>query len=317
VTDGLRMTSPFDVSDIARLSPVEFEALCGDILESRKFALIRNPPSSAGFSIDFVAIASTTDALGLKQETRMAVECRHSRHSDLPTLRAENFIQSTISHHCQRFLLMTSGRVSGQLIELLNAASQNPSIGLAANVWTGDDICKALEQLPTIKSRYFSRTVTPGPTELEPTAEQQLMAIHLHPDFQDELLDLLNAWNSAQDRISFIPIRPPRAIESRLLSRQPLSTEDAIALAEQLKEESGFDRSAGILLFVEGRLFGEDLQQMFSITMPGTVWLESSVVSLNMMRVLSGRPTVGAMSDRGHHGEGEHHQRDVTMPAMP
>jgi hypothetical protein len=26
---------------------------------------------------------------------------------------------------------------------------------------------------------------------------------------------------------------------------------------------------------------------------------------------------VGAMSDRGHHGEGEHHQGHVAMPAMP
>jgi hypothetical protein len=25
---------------------------------------------------------------------------------------------------------------------------------------------------------------------------------------------------------------------------------------------------------------------------------------------------IGAMSDGGHHGEGEHHQRDVTMPTM-
>ncbi len=23
------------------------------------------------------------------------------------------------------------------------------------------------------------------------------------------------------------------------------------------------------------------------------------------------------MADRGHHGKGEHHERDVTMPAMP
>ena len=27
--------------------------------------------------------------------------------------------------------------------------------------------------------------------------------------------------------------------------------------------------------------------------------------------------TVGLMPDRGHHGEGEHDERDVTMPAMP
>ena len=30
-----------------------------------------------------------------------------------------------------------------------------------------------------------------------------------------------------------------------------------------------------------------------------------------------GRWRVSAMSDRGHHGEGEHHQGHVTVPAMP
>ena len=30
-----------------------------------------------------------------------------------------------------------------------------------------------------------------------------------------------------------------------------------------------------------------------------------------------GRWRVSAMPDRGHHGEGEHHQGDVTVPAMP
>ena len=30
-----------------------------------------------------------------------------------------------------------------------------------------------------------------------------------------------------------------------------------------------------------------------------------------------GRWRVGAMPDRGHHGEGEHHQGHVTVPAMP
>lgn len=30
-----------------------------------------------------------------------------------------------------------------------------------------------------------------------------------------------------------------------------------------------------------------------------------------------GRWRISAMSDRGHHGEGEHHQGHMTVPAMP
>lgn len=33
--------------------------------------------------------------------------------------------------------------------------------------------------------------------------------------------------------------------------------------------------------------------------------------------VFGGRRGVGAMPDRSHHGEGEHDQRDMAMPAMP
>ncbi len=29
------------------------------------------------------------------------------------------------------------------------------------------------------------------------------------------------------------------------------------------------------------------------------------------------RRDIGAMPDDGHHGEGKHHQRDMTVPAMP
>ena len=33
--------------------------------------------------------------------------------------------------------------------------------------------------------------------------------------------------------------------------------------------------------------------------------------------VFFGRWRIGAMSDRGHHGEGEHHQGHMTVPTMP
>lgn len=38
-----------------------------------------------------------------------------------------------------------------------------------------------------------------------------------------------------------------------------------------------------------------------------------------MVRILGllGRHGIGAVSDHRHHGEGEHDERDVTMPAMP
>ena len=45
--------------------------------------------------------------------------------------------------------------------------------------------------------------------------------------------------------------------------------------------------------------------------------MRSDVLALRSTLFFFGRRLVGPMLDGSHHGEGEHDERDVTMPAMP
>jgi len=53
-------------------------------------------------------------------------------------------------------------------------------------------------------------------------------------------------------------------------------------------------------------------------------WTDQRIMAMRFAALTSsfggsflGRRGVGVMPDRGHHGEGEHDERDVTMPAVP
>jgi hypothetical protein len=123
---------------------------------------------------------------------------------------------------------------------------------------------------------------------------EQIIAIHLHPDFQDELLELLDTWNEAQKGLKFVGIRAPRELEARLLLDVPLSIDSATEIANSLKKESGFEQGDGIVQFCEGRLHDHDTYQLFSIAYPSLKEgrLIQATISLRMMRILADRKEV-------------------------
>jgi len=54
--------------------------------------------------------------------------------------------------------------------------------------------------------------------------------------------------------------------------------------------------------WTDQRINGDEVLRSLTSSFGGSFW---------------GRRGVGVMPDRGHHGEGEHDERDVTMPAVP
>jgi hypothetical protein len=118
---------------------------------------------------------------------------------------------------------------------------------------------------------------------------RQTVAIHLHPDFQDELFELLEVWNGAQSYLQFVPLRPPRNQEAVLLSKKVLKADEALTIATEIRKEDEFERNDGIVLFCEGRLHDEETYQLFSITWPHHIrgLVQFSTLSLRMMRVLA------------------------------
>jgi hypothetical protein len=117
----------------------------------------------------------------------------------------------------------------------------------------------------------------------------QIVAIHLHPDFQDELFELLERWNAVQSYWQFIPLKPPRGIEAKLLSAKVLRAEDAFRLGWEIRSEDRFEDNAGLIQFCEGRLHDEKTFQLFSVTWrsPRPGLISFSTISLRMMRQLA------------------------------
>ena len=45
----------------------------------------------------------------------------------------------------------------------------------------------------------------------------QIVLVHLHLDFEEQLAELMRKWNAAQNQIEFVGVRPSRKFEHPLL----------------------------------------------------------------------------------------------------
>jgi nucleoside phosphorylase len=80
--------------------------------------------------------------------------------------------------------------------------------------------------------------------------------VHLHPDFAGELDWVLQAWNRAQNTLTFRGIRPSLDLEAQLLSPGASPLEETLHLADIIrKAEPLASREARIIVFTEKRIF--------------------------------------------------------------
>jgi hypothetical protein len=87
--------------------------------------------------------------------------------------------------------------------------------------------------------------------------------VHLHPDFQKPLEDLLELWNKTQHSWNFVGLRPRRDAERSLLTPGAISEDEASLIAAKMRASAGFQPDRGILVFTEKRLYAEAYYQLF------------------------------------------------------
>src|ERR1039457_871220 len=87
--------------------------------------------------------------------------------------------------------------------------------------------------------------------------------VHLHPDFQQPLEDLLETWNATQHSWNFVGLRPRREAERTLLTPGSISDDEASLLASEMRASTGHSPQSGIVVFTEKRLFDEEYYQLF------------------------------------------------------
>lgn len=91
----------------------------------------------------------------------------------------------------------------------------------------------------------------------------QIALIHLHLDFEQHLKELLCRWNTVQNSIEFIGVRPSRKLEHPLLTPGAISDDEASRIAARIRTEAGYGADDGIIVFTEKRLFDDTYYQLF------------------------------------------------------
>lgn len=107
---------------------------------------------------------------------------------------------------------------------------------------------------------FATKACNQGTVNSQPSAS---VLLHLHPDFQDALEYLLDAWNTLQHSWRFIGLRPGREIERILLTPGAISDDEASRHAADMRAAVGHAGATGIIIFTEKRLFDEDYYQLF------------------------------------------------------
>lgn len=92
---------------------------------------------------------------------------------------------------------------------------------------------------------------------------KNIYLIHLHPDFDFQLREILAAWNISQNRMEFIGLRPAPKYERLLLSPGSISDDEASEVASTLRKDCKYNNENGVLIFTEKRLYDEEYYQLF------------------------------------------------------
>jgi hypothetical protein len=64
--------------------------------------------------------------------------------------------------------------------------------------------------------------------------------VHLHPDFSDELENVLKKWNDAQNVLHFHGVHPPKEVEATLLASGADPVEETFEIAAQIRDSAGY-----------------------------------------------------------------------------
>jgi hypothetical protein len=266
----------------------EFELLCEDLLKAKGLDIQSRPSRGPDGGADMIAAIVETGALGFRQEYRILIECKHFAGSGRSVRESDvgSIIERVIRHNCNRYLLITSTIPSVSVSQQLQAISNNPSIHMSAAVWSINNLQDLLTQFPDVAAKHFDRKDT-SRDDSEDLSPRHVIAIHLHPDFANDINIALESWNSCQSYYAFIPLRPPRNLEEVLLSPNPILVADASKLANKISMAAGFQSDDGLIQFCEGRLHDSSYYQLFSSTSINDGKLNHSTISLNMKRKLA------------------------------
>jgi hypothetical protein len=268
----------------------DFEMLCEDLLKSMGFIITRRFSRGSDQGADLIVQKKYEDALGYVDSLRIMVECKHYAKSNRSVREDQigNIIERTLSHNCNRYLLITSTLPSTSVRNQLENITNNPVIGISAAFWAKNNLSSYIEKFPDLIDKYFSIPQKENSNIIVIDAPKINVCVHSHPDFAEELNEAFKIWNSCQSHAFFSLVKPSQETERILLSHGKIDDSEAASIANIIREESGFTIDDGIILFSEKRLYSKEYHQLFT---SGTRHFESppntAMISLKIMRELA------------------------------
>ncbi len=87
--------------------------------------------------------------------------------------------------------------------------------------------------------------------------------IHLHPDFSQEISEVIKKWNEAQKEILFSGLMVRREHEVKLLTKGKIPLEEVWNIGARARNESGYSPDDKAIIFTEKRIFTDKYHQLF------------------------------------------------------
>ncbi len=268
----------------------EFEQFCEELLLKKGIEIISKPFRGPDYGVDILASVTVSDNLGIQEKQRVLIECKHFAKSNRSVREKDigNVIERVISSNCNKYLLITSTTVSSVISNQLEGITNNPTIPISATFWSKNDLDKLVYEYPDLKERYFIKRNQHKELQNLNIAPKINLGIHSHPDFTQELSNIIKIWNNKQSHVLFNIIRARREIETQLISSGSISEKEAALIASQMRKEAGFKEDDGIIQFTEKRLFGGLYYQLFATgTEHDKEPPNTATISLKFMRLLS------------------------------
>ncbi len=268
----------------------DFELLCEDLLRQKGFVIQTRPSRGPDSGADMIAEITNIDSLGCKENLRILIECKHYAKSNRSVREEQigNIIERTISHNCNRYLLITSTVPSTSVRNQLESISKNPTINISATFWSKNDLSDFINEYPDIVRKYFTNRKRLGNQKSETDNPRLTVCIHTHPDFGDELNSVVSIWNDCQTHTLFKLIKPSQHYERMLLLSGDISENEAAVIGNAIREAAGYTSDEYIIQFCEKRLYNKEYYQLFaSGTKHSEVPPNTATISLYAMRRLS------------------------------
>ena len=82
------------------------------------------------------------NTLGLSDKSRILVECKHYAKSNTSVREKDlkNFLERTLSHNCNCYLLITSTIPSSSVIYQLEGIDKNPTLNVNIIIWAKNNL---------------------------------------------------------------------------------------------------------------------------------------------------------------------------------